>query len=253
MENPSPEILNLEQTASLSYDTKGESRLLSILVKTVEEMRHDIHELKTQKTIDDFQLPPEILANSGLLPQKPRKLKRGCGYRPILQSEIEEAQKHSMSARGQAKWMGISLPTYKKYARMYGVYRPNPSYKGAHRMFDPEHGRFPLSKILNGDFHDDIRVSDWMAKDKLIRSGTFQPKCNICGYDKRRITDNKIALLLDHKDGNRRNYKVENLQLLCLNCTYECGRGYIRRANHMFDPDWIQGARIDEVDPQNRW
>jgi len=40
---------------------------------------------------------------------------------------------------------------------------------------------------------------------------------------------------------------------LCLNCTFEGGRGYIRRGNHMFDPDWMQGADTDEIDEKNRW
>jgi hypothetical protein len=198
-------------------------------------------------------LPPEILANSGLLSPPPRKLKRGRGYRPILKGEIEEAKKHSPFASQQAKWLGIAKSTYKKYARMYGIYEPSPHNKGSKWMYDSERGHFPLSKILEGQFVDNPSVSDWMVKDKLIRSGKVPPKCNICGYDKRRITDSKIALLLDHKDGNRRNYAIDNLQLLCLNCTFECGRGYIRRGNHTFDTDWIQGANTDEIDLKHRW
>ena len=253
MENLSPETPNLEQTSSLAHTTKGDERLVTILYKKVEELEKNVHDLKTKQVIDELQLPPEVLANSGLVPQKPKKLNRGGGYRPILQSEIEEAKKHSPFASQQAKWMGISIDTYVKYAKMYGIYEPSRTMFGRRNMFDPERGRYPLSKILAGEYRDNKSVSDWMVKDKLIRSNTFPPKCNICGYDKRRITDNKIALLLDHKDGDRRNYAVENLQLLCLNCTFECGRGYIRRGNHMFDPDWIQGAEVANVDPKNRW
>lgn len=245
---------NTEVTSSrLTYDVKGDERLMTILYKKVEEMEKKICDLETKKIVDETQLPLDMLQNNGLLPQKPQKLKRGRGYRPILQSEIEEAKKHSPFARQQAKWLGIHFHTYKKYARMYGIYDPKPNEKGKRNMYDPERGRFPLSKILAGEFKDHKSVSDWMVKDKLIRSGTFAPRCNICGYDKRRIIDNKIALLLDHKDGDSRNYNVDNLQLLCLNCTFECGRGYIRRGNHMFDPDWLQGARNDEVDPKARW
>lgn len=254
MEEPrQDQNLNLEATASLSYKTKGDERLMTVLYKKVEEMERKICDLETKKIIDETQLPIDMLENSGLFPSKPEKLKRGRGYRPILQAEIEEAKKHSPFARQQARWLGIHLHTYKKYAKMYGIYEPRPNEKGKRSMYDPERGRFPLSKILAGEFKDHKSVCDWMVKDKLIRSGKFDPRCNICGYDKRRIVDNKIALLLDHKDGDPRNYSLDNLQLLCLNCTFECGRGYIRRGNHMFDPDWLQGARNDEVDPRARW
>jgi len=227
---------------------------VTILFKKVETMEKELHELKTQKVIDELQLPPEVLANSGLLPSKPRKLNRGRGARPLLQSEIEEVQPKSPFASQQARLLGVSQSTYKKYCKMYGIWKPAyPNQKGKQNLVDPEKGKFPLSKILAGEFHDDKRVSAWVVKDKLIRSGTFPPRCNICGYDKRRIVDNKIALLLDCKNGDKRDFSLDNLQLLCLNCTFECGRGYIRRGNHMFDADWLQGANTDEIDSKARY
>jgi hypothetical protein len=239
-----------EVSASLDYETKGDERHLAILYRTVEDLQKKVHNLENKKILDETQLPPEILAQNGLLPPKPTKLKRGRGYRPLLKSEIEEAKKHSPFAAAQARWLGVHHNTYKKYAKLYGIYEPKPNEKGKRNMFDPSRGKYPISEILEGKHPT---VSDWMVKDKLIRSGTFPPKCNICGYDKRRIVDHKICLLVDHKDGDRTNFKLENLQLLCLNCTFECGRGYIRRGNHMFDPDWIQGAQLDEIDKRNRW
>ena len=249
------ELKNLDTptTSSLTYETTGDDRLMTILYKKIETMEKELHELKTKKIIDETQLPTEILENSGVLPHQPKKLKRGRGYRPLLQSEIEDAKKHSPFASQQAKWLGVSISTYRKYSIMYGIYDPKPNIKGKRNLYDPEKGRFPLSKILKNEFKDDLRVDDWLVKDKLIRSGTLPPKCNICGYNKRRIVDNKIGLLLDHTTGDKRDYTLENLQLLCFNCTYECGRGYIRSGKHMFDPDWFQGAKVNEIDPKFRW
>lgn len=252
--NVTPQEVTSEVSAScLDYNLKGDERRIAILYRTVEQLQQKVHKLENEKILDETQLPQEILEANGLLPNKPTKLKRGRGYRPLLASEIQEAKKHSPFAAAQARWMGISLATFKKYAKLYGIYEPKPNEKGKRNMHDPQRGKYPLSKILAGEFKDNPAVTDWMVKDKVIRSGTFPPKCNICDYDKRRPGDNKICLLLDHKDGDKTNFKLENLQLLCLNCTYECGRGYIRRGNHMFDPDWIQGAQIDEIDKQNRW
>jgi len=245
--------LQQEVTSSLVYSTTGENRLVTVLYKKVEEMERKIRDLEIKKIIDETQFPPEVLAQSGILPDPIKKLKRGRGYRPILQSEIEEAKKHSVYAAGQARWLGVSSPVYKKYAKIYGIYEPRPNEKGKQNLYSPERGKYPLSKILSGVFKDCPSVTDWMVKDKLIRSGMFPPKCNVCGYNKRRIGDKKICLLVDHKNGDLRDFNVENLQLLCLNCTFECGRGYIRSGNNMFDPDWIQGAAKEDVNIRNRW
>ena len=242
-----------ELPSNLTYETTGENRLVSVLYRKVEEMEQQLHELKTQKIIDETQFPSEILENSGLLPCKPKKLKRGRGYRQLLQSEIEEAKKHSPFAAAQARWLNVSVNTYRKYSLQYGIYEPRPNEKGKRNMFDPNRGKYVLAKILEGEYYDNLAVTDWMVKDKLIRSGKFPPKCNICDYSTRRIVDRKICLILDHKDGDGRNFKIDNLQLLCLNCTFECGRGYIRRGKHMFDPDWMQGAQKDEIDQTTRW
>lgn len=230
----------------LTYETRGDDRLISVLYRKVEEVEKKLHELQTKKIIDETQLPLEVLENNELLPRPPRKVRRGRGYRPILQSEIEEAKKHGMSAASQAKWLGIHLATYKRYSKMYGIWTPHPNIKGKARYFDPARGVYSLNKILAGEYNGNPAISDWVVKKKLILSGTIPPKCNICGYDKQRILDNRICLLLDHIDGDLTNYNGANLQLLCLNCTFECGRGYIRRGKRVFDPDWMQGRELKD-------
>lgn len=243
-----------EVTSSLDYNTTGDERIVSVLFKEVQTLKNQMYDLQTKKILDETQLPQEILEQNGLLPHRPFRLKNGRGYRPLLKSEIEEAKKHTPFTMAQARWLGVAWSTYKKYAKMYGIYEPRPNEKGKRNLFDPNHARYyPLNKILNGDFHDNPKVTDWMVKDKLIRSGLIPIKCNICGYDKRRITDQKICLLLDHMDGDLRNFKQDNLQLLCLNCTFECGRGYIRSGKRMFDVDWMQCGIKDEIDPKTRW
>lgn len=235
---------------SLTFDTKGNERLIAVMYRELKEVKEKLHEVQTKKVLDETQLPPELLEANGLLPTKPKYFKRGRGYRPILKSEIEEVQKQSPFASQQARILGCHFTTYKRYCRMYGIWKPKPNEKGRRNMYDPSLGKYPLAEILEGKHPT---VNDWMVKDKLIRSGTFPPKCNICGYDKRRIVDRKICLLLDHIDGDSTNFKKENLQLLCFNCTFECGRGYIRRGKHVFDADWIQDAEKDEIDERTRW
>ena len=48
---------------------------------------------------------------------KNRRTKRGLGASPLLQAEIEDAQKKARSAMEAARLLGVSYNTYKKYAK----------------------------------------------------------------------------------------------------------------------------------------
>ena len=45
-------------------------------------------------------------------------------------------------------------------------------------------------------------------------------KCNCCGFEEKRLTDGKVPLVLDFKDGDRKNHKYDNLRMLCFNCSF---------------------------------
>ena len=62
--------------------------------------------------------PTNDLSQAG----KQRRMKRGLGAKPLLESEIKEAQKKARSAMEAARVLGVSYNTYKKYARKYGIF-----------------------------------------------------------------------------------------------------------------------------------
>ena len=234
----------------LTYETTGIERLLSIALRRIEELANEVKDIKTKKILEETQLDRSVLDENGLLPPPIRKTKRGRGYRPILQSEIEEAQSHADNAAGAARWLGISYPLFRKYAKRYGIHKINRAAARKPCYHSPEKGKYPLSEILDNKHP---KIGDYAAKDKLIRFGTLEPKCNLCGFQERRIVDNKMPLLLDHKDGNKENFKLENLQLLCLNCTFTCGRGWIRSGKKTYDPDWLQVSTNTYIEKDARW
>lgn len=169
------------------------------------------------------------------------KLKRGKGTRPLLQSEIEAAQSVSKSAREAARKLGVNYLTYRKYARLYGIHTLlNQFNRGIKKNIDPDSGKYPISEVLDGK-HPDYPV--FRLKDKLIRSKIKEACCEMCGYKERRITDGKIPLLINFEDGNSKNHKLENIKLLCYNCTFVAGKGFIKRGTKQFDPDIIQGSK----------
>jgi len=54
----------------------------------------------------------------------------------------------------------------------------------------------------------------------MIAEGFLKECCSVCGFNERRVLDYKMPLLLHFKDNNRKNYRPENLQLVCYNCYY---------------------------------
>lgn len=230
----------LKELQSLKQDVKEIKEISSIGEDVAKEVAEEVSQLRE----NGVSIPHlEKQAEDVLFPK--RKEKNGIA-RVLLESEIKEAREKSRSARECAKRLGVSYTTYKKYARMYGVHIVcDPKVrktKDLNSTIDPHKGKYPLSRILAGK-HPNFPVH--RLKDKLIRSGTKKAECEQCGYGERRITDGKIPLLLNFEDGDKTNHKIENLKILCYNCTFCSGRGYIRRGTIHFsmDPDVIQGAK----------
>ena len=238
--NITPEPV-IDKPSNLTFDTTGLERLLTIALRRIEDLELKVNKISNQKIIDETKLSPDVLSENGLLDTAPKKTKRGQGYRPILKGEIEEALDKTVNAASAARYLAVSRDTFVKYARMYGVYRTNQHVKDKKYLHDVNSGKYPIREILENKHPN---LGDFIVKDKLIRGNILPAKCNICGFDKRRIIDNKLCLLLDHKDGDKKNFSLDNLQLLCLNCTFECGRGYIRSGTRKFDVDWLQGAPV---------
>ena len=139
----------------------------------------------------------------------------GTNRKPLLKSEILEAQKKSLSAHGAARVLGVDYKTYVKYARMYDVHKQhlNPSGKGVPKIRS-SHAAVPMQEILAGK-HPAYDIKK--LKKRLIREGVLDEECSICGFKERRVTDYKIPLMLVFKDGDRRNHALDNMMFLCFN------------------------------------
>lgn len=142
--------------------------------------------------------------------------------RPLLQSEIESMQKQARSAKECARMLGVSYPTYKKYAKMYGVFDnlKNESGVGIPKFgAGMQRGRVThFDRVLQGECPS---YPNWKIKRNLIAGGYVPKCCSNCGYDEERVTDSKVPLLLDYVDGNRRNHLFDNLRFLCYNCWFQ--------------------------------
>jgi hypothetical protein len=233
-------------------ENENQDALLKQLLKQVSELSGKVQELETLKR----DLPTSAQLYQQLNPQSgslfnispfPEKLKRGRGSRPPLESDILAAQDKSRSASETARTLNICYTTYKKYAKLYGVFEKkiNKTAKGIPKTPNPNKGKYPLNDILAGKYPD---YPIFRLKDKLIRAKTKPMACEQCGFCERRITDGKIPLLLVFEDGNSKNHKLENMKLFCYNCSFTSGKIWSRftdRSKWLNNPDRILGASRD--------
>ena len=63
---------------------------------------------------------------------------------------------------------------------------------------------------------NDVPMQSDKLKIRLIKEGYLKPMCYNCGREE--WEDEEIPLQLNHKDGEKNNNSLRNLELLCPNC-----------------------------------
>lgn len=173
----------------------------------------------------------------------------GRGREPlnITEASIRYAMKNSKSNSGAARFLNISLTTYEKYARRYiddtsgkslWELQKNQRGVGVKKPYNVLKGKFALKDILDGVYP---KYSVHHLKNRLMNNADkvqFKTCCHNCGYDERRINDNKIPLILDHIDDDWTNHRRDNLRFLCYNCFHNL-KGNLRGSQ----PQW----RVEQV------
>ena len=167
-----------------------------------------------EKVFPNFD-PTTDLSQAG----KQRRMKRGLGAKPLLESEIKDIQKKARSAMEAARLLGVSYNTYKKYARKYGIFEDlkNPDGTGIRKGYNIKRGKYSLDDLIAGKYPE---YPIWKLKSRLLLNGYMLEKCNCCGFEEKRVVDGKVPLVLDFIDGDRKNHKYENLRMLCFNCSF---------------------------------
>jgi hypothetical protein len=159
----------------------------------------------------------------------------------LTRETIERAQKQTQSNLAAARYLHVSFPTYKKYAKLYktedgitlfdkhknqsGSGIPKflrnmpPELKGNRKapgLMDLIEGRVPA-------YHFDPQK----IKDRIIFEKLIEEKCGVCGFAEKRVFDLRSPLVLHHKDNNKGNYHLDNLEFHCYNCSFLYGTSII--------------------------
>lgn len=117
--------------------------------------------------------------------------------------------------------LNLSVSTFCKYADDFGIEFPN-------------NEKFLCRYISFEDYIKQDYVDTTKLKDKLVKEGLKECKCEYCGrkrWSNGFFKSVPIPLQVHHIDGDRTNNELENLALICPNChcltdTYAVRRDY---------------------------
>jgi len=148
--------------------------------------------------------------------------------KPLSKEDIQRAMRVTKSNRSAARYLNCSYQHYKKFAKIFVDEASGKSLFELHKnqcgRGIPKHlSSHPNRKAepsLQGIVEGRISAAHFdpqKIKIRLIAQNYLEEKCYTCGFRERRVTDYKIPLLLNFKDGNKFNYLLPNLELLCYN------------------------------------
>lgn len=146
----------------------------------------------------------------------------------LTKEAILYAQSRTKSNRAAARYLHVSFPHYKMYAKTYvdeetgkNLFEKhfNPSGRGIPKFLKVNGKQPDLMDMLEGKIPIDHFTPD-KIKSRIITEGFLEEKCVRCGMTEKRVIDAKAPLILHFKDGNKRNYRLENLDLVCYNCYF---------------------------------
>jgi hypothetical protein len=137
--------------------------------------------------------------------------------KPLLKSEIIQAQADTLSNAQAARLLNVNYATYKKYASLYGLFESHKSTgRGIPRVKYRGKDNHGILDILDGKYPN---YNKKRLKIRLINGGLLPNRCGLCGFSEKR-PDGKIPLVLCYLDSNANNLHLDNLQLRCYNCAY---------------------------------
>lgn len=183
--------------------------------------------------------------------------KGGRPKRDLTEVAIRNAMKHTQSNLQAARYLNVTIETYRNYAKLYidqetgkNLYdlHKNQTGKGVKRInWNHEISVEKINEIVSSESYR--AVSQEKLKNRLIYEGILRMECYKCGHDEKRVIDYKQPLILNFIDGNKHNWKVENLRMLCYNCHFlYVGNIFSEKQIKRFEDANAPLVKKDEID-----
>ncbi|MDA7648762.1 hypothetical protein N8580_00325 [Akkermansiaceae bacterium] len=147
--------------------------------------------------------------------------------KPLSKQQIQAAMNKTKSNRAAARYLGVSYIHYKKWAQNYDSethenlfeQHKNQSGKGIPKFLNGSVKQPAVLDIIEGRV-DPSHFTAAKIRDRMIGEGYLDDCCASCSFNERRVLDYKVPLIMNFKDGNKKNYKLDNVELLCYNCYF---------------------------------
>jgi|TARA_R110002153_G_scaffold159316_2_gene311481 hypothetical protein len=144
--------------------------------------------------------------------------------KPLGKELILAAMAKTKSNMAAARYLNVSYQHYKKWAKLYEsnthenlfFQHKNQSGKGIPKFLRVGGKEPALLDLIEGRANASSFTPE-KIKYRLITEGYLEEECTQCGFQERRVLDYKIPILLHFKDGNKKNYHLNNLEMLCYN------------------------------------
>jgi len=170
--------------------------------------------------------------------------------KPLTKEMILAAMSQTKSNRAACRYLNVSYIHYKKWAKLYESdthdnlfeQHKNQCGKGIPKFLRGKGKEPALIDIIEGRV-DASSFSPDKIKYRLITEGHLLEECAVCKFNERRVSDYKMPLLLNFKDNNKKNYRKENIELLCYN-------HYFLTVGDIFTDKQIKG--IEDHKPVNQ-
>lgn len=156
------------------------------------------------------------------------KNKAGRPRRDLSEAVIRNAMKHTQSNFQAARYLNVTIETYRKYARLFidqesgktlYEFHKNNSGKGIKRVrWKHEISIERINEIMSSGSYR--AINQQKLKNRLIYEGILRMECYKCKHHEKRVVDFRQPLILSFRDGNKHNWKVANLEMLCYNCYF---------------------------------
>lgn len=146
----------------------------------------------------------------------------------FTREDILRAMRTTRSNRAAARYLHCSFLHYKKYAKMYideetgktfWDLHKNQSGKGIPKFLSSGTKEPPLLALLEGKIPVE-HFNPQKIKQRILFEALIEEKCARCGFSERRVSDTKVPLILHHKDGDKHNWRLDNLEFMCYNCSF---------------------------------
>ena len=157
--------------------------------------------------------------------------------KPMPLEMIKDVVANTRSNMDAINYIGVSIDTWKKYANSY-LNEDGITYYQAHRGdLTYRRGKTPIhllpeelkarhlnSKNTIGEVLEGKIKTKSTSRNTIIASAIrfklIKEHCYQCHLSEKRMLDNRMPLLLVHKDGDPNNFKKANIKFYCYNCYF---------------------------------